>query len=182
MEEQKQQENEKEVKISVTLDAAAISEFMLYHIYSGPVGMAVLFLGILNAVLTYVFALKKEAALTVVFAVFALLLLLCFPFVIRNRISALQSSRKFVKPAVYSFSDQGIRTESTDKTRQVDWKDLKKAVTRKHILILYDAQKRAMVIPLEQLGEHYGTVAGMIRSYTKGCTIRIRRSPDRRRG
>ena len=45
-------EEKKEIKVRITLDADAISEFMLYQIYTGVPGVAVLVLGALWLVQT----------------------------------------------------------------------------------------------------------------------------------
>lgn len=173
-------EEKKEIKVRITLDADAISEFMLYQIYTGVPGVAVLVLRALNAGLTVAFAVRGQWLMTVIFAVFALLLLFGFPAVIKNRVSTLQGKKKFIKPVEYIFDQKGIQTVAADKEKTVAWENMRKAVSRKHILILYDDKKHAMVLPVAQLGEEYKAVVDMISAHIPPAGVHIRKRQDRR--
>ncbi len=174
------EEKKKEIRTQITLDAEAISEFMMYQIYTGGAGIAVLVLGALNAGLAVAFGIRREWFMTVLFVVFALLLFFGFPIVIKNRVSVLQGQKKFVKPVEYIFDQEGIKTVAADREKKVSWENVKKAVSRKHILILYDEKKHAMVLPVSQLGDDYGAAVDMIADHVPRAAVRIRKSQDRR--
>ena len=118
--------------------------------------------------------------MTVIFAVFALFLLFGFPAVIKNRVSTLQGKKKFIKPVEYIFDQKGIQTVAADKEKTVAWENMRKAVSRKHILILYDDKKHAMVLPVAQLGEEYEAVVDMISAHIPPAGVHIRKRQDRR--
>lgn len=164
-----------EVKVKISLDVQAMTEFMLYQIYTGGAGIAVLVLGALNAGLAVAFAVRGEWMMVLVFAVFALLLFFGFPAVIRSRVNALQGKRKFVKPVEYRFGEEGIETEAQERVRKVPWEQFAKAVERKHILILYDKEKHPLVLPVDQLGEDLGAVKEMIAAHLPQAAVRFKK-------
>ena len=130
------EKEKKEIWAQITLDAEAITEFMMYQIYTGGAGIAVLALGALNAGLAVAFGIRREWFMMLLFAVFALLLFFGFPAVIKNRVSVLQGQKKFVKPVEYIFDQEGIRTMAAEREKRVPWENVKKAVSRKHTLPL----------------------------------------------
>lgn len=174
------EKEKKEIWAQITLDAEAITEFMMYQIYTGGAGIAVLALGALNAGQAVAFGIRREWFMMLLFAVFALLLFFGFPAVIKNRVSVLQGQKKFVKPVEYIFDQEGIRTMAAEREKRVPWENVKKAVSRKHILILYDEKKHAMVLPISQLGDDYGAAVDMITAHVPQAAVSIRKSQDRR--
>ena len=157
------EKEKKEIWAQITLDAEAITEFMMYQIYTGGAGIAVLALGALNAGLAVAFGIRREWFMMLLFAVFAL-----------------QGQKKFVKPVEYIFDQEGIRTMAAEREKRVPWENVKKAVSRKHILILYDEKKHAMVLPISQLGDDYGAAVDMITAHVPQAAVSIRKSQDRR--
>ena len=123
------EKEKKEIRAQITLDAEAITEFMMYQIYTGGAGIAVLALGALNAGLAVAFGIRREWFMMLLFAVFALLLFFGFPAVIKNRVSVLQGQKKFVKPVEYIFDQEGIRTMAAEREKRVPWENVKKAVS-----------------------------------------------------
>ena len=69
---------------------------------------------------------------------------------------------------------------AAEREKRVPWENVKKAVSRKHILILYDEKKHAMVLPISQLGDDYGAAVDMITAHVPQAAVSIRKSQDRR--
>lgn len=169
-----------EVKVKITLDVNAMSEFMIYHIYTGKAGMAILALGALNTGLAAAFGGRGDWVMTAVFAVFSLLLLFGFPFAIRRKVASMKGAKRLTEPVEYTFNEEGIQTVTPEKTGKASWKRFQKAVSRKNILILYDAQRHAIILPIEQLGDQYNAVVDMIVSHIPPSGVRIKKQEDRR--
>lgn len=163
-----------EVTVKVTLDVDSMSEFMLYHIYAGGIGAAIVALGALNAGFAAAFAMRGEWIMVVVFAVFACLLLAGFPFAIKNKVAAMEGSKRLTEAVEYKFTEEGIQTVTAEKTGQASWKRFQKAVKRKRILILYDADRHAIILPVSQLGEQYTDIVRMIRAHMPSEAVRIK--------
>ena len=163
------------VEVKVTLDVESMSEFMLYHIYSSAVGAFLLVLGALNIGLAAAFGMNGEMALTLVFVVFALLLLLGMPISIKSRVASMKDSRRLTEAVIYEFGEDGIQTTTSDRTGKASWGKFQKAVSRKHILILYDDKKKAIILPIAQLGEKYQEIENIIRRKMPEKNIHIRK-------
>lgn len=165
-----------EVSVKVTLDRESMSEFMIYHIYTSGIGAAILALGALNAGFAAAFAVRGEWIMVLVFAVFAFLLLAGFPFAIRSRVASMEGSKRLTEAVEYRFTEEGIQTITSERTGQAQWKRFQKAVQRKHILILYDAQRHAIILPVAQMGDRYEKVTAMIREHMPPAAVRIKNS------
>lgn len=163
------------VEVKITLDVDSMSEFMLYHIYTSGVGVFLLVLGALNVGLAVAFGLHGGLSLALVFAIFALLLLLGMPLSIRRRVASMKDSRRLTESVTYAFGEDGIQTTTSERTGRASWNKFQKAISRKRILILYDDKKNAIILPVSQLGEKYGEIAEIITAHMPDKCVRIKR-------
>ena len=170
----KEEEISMPVEVKVTLDVESMSEFMIYHIYTSRVGAFLLALGALNVGLAVAFALHGEAMLTLVFAVFAILVFFGMPASIKSRVASMKDSRRMTESVTYEFSEEGIKT-TTEKTGKASWGKFQKAISKKHILILYDDKKNAIILPIAQLGEKYQKIIDIITAQMPENAVRIKR-------
>ena len=79
-------------------------------------GSFLLALGALNVGLAVAFALHGEAMLTLVFAVFAILVFFGMPASIKSRVASMKDSRRMTESVTYEFSEEGIKTTTSEKT------------------------------------------------------------------
>lgn len=164
------------VKVEVKMDVSSMVDFMLYHIYTSSTGVITIVLGVLNIGLTIAFALKREFLYMVLFFVFAFVILGVFPYRIRVRVEKqMQDSRRLGIPVTYEFSDEGVFTETPDDSGKASWKVFKRAVSRKRILILYDASKQAIILPVDQIQDSYTQIVDLIYKNMPAPAVRIHR-------
>lgn len=165
------------VKVEITLDVDSMTEFMLYHIYTGSAGVLTLVLGALNAGLTLSFALAGKYLYALMFLVFTFLILVAFPNFIKSKVKKqMEGGKKLKEPLTYEFDDEGVATVTASDSRKKPWAQFKKAVSRKKTIILYDASRRAIILPIEQLGESYTAVVDAITAHMPGSAVKIIRT------
>lgn len=164
-----------QAKVEIRMDAKSMADFMVYHIYSGMAGITALLLGVLNIGLTVSFAVKREFLLMAVFLAFAFLILFGLPAFIRNKVGKQMQNSRLADPVTYEFDDEGVTTTTESDSGVASWSMFKRAVSRKGIIILYDPQKRAIILPVEQLGEAYTDIVDMIYAHMPAPAVRIRR-------
>ncbi|MCI9237118.1 YcxB family protein [Lachnospiraceae bacterium 50-23] len=170
------------VKVEVKMDVPSMVDFMLYHIYTSRTGVLTIALGALNIGLTIAFAMKREFLYMVLFFMFAFVILGVFPYMIRIRVEKqMQHSRRLGIPVTYEFSDEGIVTMTPDDSGKASWKVFKRAVSRKRILILYDASKQAVILPVDQIPDTYTQIVDLIYKNMPAPAVRIHRL-DRKKG
>ena len=58
---------------------------------------------------------------------------------------------------------------------KASWSKFKRAVARKRIIILYTAEKQAIVLPIDQMGDQYTAVVDLIYANMPAPAVRIRR-------
>lgn len=163
------------VKVEVRMDAKSMADFMVYHIFSGKAGVMALILGGLNVGCTVSFVLWGNYGMAGLFLAFAVLVLAGFPYIIRRKvIRQVEASERLRAPVTYTFDEEGIETVREDDSGKASWDVFQKAVSRKRILILYDAAKHAIVLPVDQLGENYRPVVDMIRAHMPAKAMKIR--------
>ncbi|HIW84345.1 MAG TPA: YcxB family protein [Candidatus Dorea gallistercoris] len=163
------------VKVEVRMDAGSMADFMVYHIFSGKAGIMALALGGLNIGFAVVFAMRENFGLTGLFLAFAALVLAGFPYIIRRKVvKQVEASERLRAPVTYTFDEEGIETVREDDSGKASWEQFQKAVSRKRIIILYDAHRHAIVLPVDQLGEDYRPVVDMIRTHMPARAMKIR--------
>lgn len=164
------------VKVEIKLDVESMADFMIYHIYTSGAGMTALILGMLNVGLTIAFVMKRQFLLAAVFLLFVCLVFIVFPKFIRKKvIKQMKNSRRLEETVTYEFMDDGIMTTTSEDSGKASWSKFKRAISRKKIIFLYDAQKRAIILPVSQLGDKYTEIVDMIFAHMPAPAVRIRR-------
>ena len=117
-----------------------------------------------------------------IFIVFAVLLLIGFPYFIRSNVRRqMGNARRVQDTAVYEFDDEGVTTTTADDSGKASWSKFTKAVvTKKRVLLLFAGKDQAIVLPLGQIGEHYEEIARLICEHMPAPAVRIRRPGDRK--
>lgn len=166
------------VKVEVRMDVQSMTDFMLYQIYSSGAGVLVSVLAVINIVLTIVFAVKGRMGLMALYAAF---LLVVFPYMIRKKVrKQMSSSRRLNIPVVYEFEDSGVTTTTPQDSGKASWKKFKKAVSRKRIIMLFDEQKQAIILPVDQIEDNYTAIVDLIYKNMPAPAVRIRRLDKRK--
>ncbi len=169
------------IKVDIRLDEESMIEYTLHQVYSKGAGILSIIMGILNIALVYVFLQRGEYGKMVLFAGMAVLILVGFPIYIRRSMKKqLQGHERIGVPVAYEFSDSGIKTSTGGRSGQASWGTFKKAASRKGIIMLFDAKKQAIVLPTEQLGDHYTEIVDLIFKKMPAPAVRIRRIDKKR--
>lgn len=170
------------IKVEVKMDAESMAEFMIYHIYTGTAGVLALVLGFLNVGFTISFVMRGNYLLAGVFMIFAAVILILFPYFIKKSVTKQMENSKLTNTVAYEFDENGVRTkaEAGEEGKFLAWSDFKKAISRKRILILYDTKKRAIILPIEQMGDHYAAVTDLIAAKMPASAVRIRRGSGKK--
>lgn len=163
------------VKVKIRLDVDSMAEFMIHRIYTSMPGIVSILLGVLNVGLVFAFFRKEEYLLAVLFIVFALLLLVGFPYYIRYKVGKMKDSRRLTETVAYEFTEDGIITTTSEESGKASWSKFKRAISKKRSILLFDHQKQAIILPVAQLGEQYTAVVDMIYEHMPVPAVRIRR-------
>ena len=161
------------IEIKVKMDVDSMTDFMFYHIYSGSAGMMTLGLGALNVGCTIAFFLRGDYLMMLLFIVFAVLLLGVFPVFIRKKVAKqMENSKRLGVEVDYKFDEEGIETTTSYDSGKAPWDMFKKAASTKKNLIIYDGQKRAVILPVHQMGEQKEAVVELIRKHMPPSAVR----------
>ena len=168
------------VKVEVQVDEQAMGDFMVYHIYTSIAGIIAIILGVLNIGLTVAFIRKQNFLYAAMFAAFAILILLVFPYVIRRQVAAkYRGAANAAEQVTYEFTEEGIMVDRKEVHGLIPWSEFAKAVKRKRILILYRKNKKGVVFPIQQMGEQYDPAVDMIYAHMPAPKVRIPRPANK---
>ncbi|MFV0362574.1 MAG: YcxB family protein [Suipraeoptans sp.] len=164
------------IKIDVKLDEKSIMDYSMYQIYTKGVGIVSIVLGVLNLFFVYVFFRRGEYPQLAIFALFAVVVLFGLPFMLRRSVRKnISKDKRLDYPVSYEFSEEGVKTIVGNKSGKASWKTFTKAISRKSIIVLFDAKKQSIVLPISQLGEEYTTVVDLIFDNMPAPAVRIMR-------
>lgn len=164
------------VKVEIKMDAQSMSDFMVYHIFSSTAGMIALALGALNAGFVVSFLIRGNLALALLFLVFVIVILAGFPYLIRRKVQRqMENSSRLSAPVTYEFDEGGVTTTTQDDSGKASWSKFQKIVSHKKLIIFYDEAKRAIVLPVQQLGDDYTAIVDLIYDHVPQRLVKIRR-------
>lgn len=164
------------VKVEIKMDVESMTDYMIYHVYKSKAGVITIILGVFNVVLAMASAMKKDFLYMALFIAVAFVILGIFPMVIRRKIERhVQNSRRIGVPVSYEFSDEGIVTTTPDDSGKASWKVFKRAVSRKRIIMLYDASNQAIILPVDQIVQEYTQIVDLIFKNMPIPAVRINR-------
>ncbi len=169
------------VKVEVRMDENAMTELMLNRIYSSGAGIAALVLAVVNVVFFAVLLFKGRYLNMLAFLILPVLVLVVLPWIVGRKVrKRMEHAVKLRAPVTYEFDAEGVRTTTIDDSGKASWGKFKRAVSRKNVIILYDASKQAIVLPAEQLGDDYTAVVDLIFAHMPAPAVRIRRLDGKR--
>lgn len=162
------------VKVEIRMNAELMADFMVYHIFTSAVGMMAIVLAALNVGFSVALVIKSKYAYAMLFFFVAVIIVAGFPKLIRTKVmKRMQNSKKLTEPVIYEFDEYGIETTIQDDHGKASWGKFKRALLHKNLIILYDPEKQAIILPIEQLGEQYDAVVEMIRTHMPAQAVRI---------
>lgn len=163
------------VKVEIKMSIERMADFMVYHIFTSGAGMMAIVLAAVNMGFSVALAIKGRYGYTALFVLVAVIIIAGFPKLIRMKVrKRLQNSKRLTEPITYEFDEQGIKTTIQDDSGKASWSKFKRAVSHNNLIILYDPEKRAIILPIEQIGEQYDAVVEMIRTHMPAQSVRIR--------
>ena len=162
------------VKVEIRMNAELMADFMVYHIFTSGAGMMAIVLAALNMGFAVALAIKGRYAYAVLFFLVAVIIVAGFPKMIRAKVvKRMKNSRKLTEPVTYELDDQGIETTTQDDHGKASWGKFKRALLHKKLIILYDPEKRAIILPIDQLGDQHDAVVEMIRTHMPAQAVKI---------
>lgn len=163
------------VEVKVKMNVDNMTDFMFYHIYSGSPGRVAVGLGALNVGFAVAFFMRKDYPMMGLFLVFAALILGAFPLYIRRRVEKqMEKSDDLVLEVCYKFDEEGIETITSYDSGKAEWDVFQKAVLTRKNLIIYDGEKRAVILPVDQIGEKKEEILALIRKFMPPSAVKIR--------
>jgi len=163
------------------MDVPSMTDLTLHRIYTSGAGITAMVLTVLNIIFFIVLLFQGEYLRMLLFLIFPLLVLIVLPMFVGHKVEKrMENAVKLKEPVVYEFDDEGITTTTVDDSGKASWEKFKRAVSRKSTIILYDASRQAIVLPVRQLGEDYTAVVDMIFAHMPAPAVRIIRTDGKR--
>lgn len=163
------------LRVEIKMNAELMADFMVYHVFMSGKGMAAFVLAALNIGFSVALAVKGKYAYAALFFVIALIVVIGFPKIIRAKtLKQMRTSKRLEEPITYEFDEQGVRTTIGEDSGKASWGKFVKATSFQNLIVMYDPEKRAIIMPKEQLGEQCMAVVEMIRAHMPEDAVRIK--------
>lgn len=163
------------LKVEIRMNAELMADFMVGHVFMSGKGMAAFVLAALNVGFSIALLVRGKYAYAALFFLVALVVVLGFPMLIRAKtLKQMRASKRLEEPVIYEFDEQGVRTTIGEDSGKASWEKFVKATSFKNMIVMYDPQKRAVIMPKEQLGEQCRAVVEMIRAHMPEEAVRIK--------
>lgn len=133
------------VELDIKIEAKDLYDYMLMHTYTSAPGLLGSGVG---AVVLVAGAMKGQ----LLFVIAGLVLLLYLPWTLylKSRQQALQNPA-FKEPLHYLLDEHGITISQNGVEQHQDWKDMVKAVSTGHSIIVYTSKVNATIFPRREM-------------------------------
>lgn len=149
-----------QAEFEIRLKPEDLYRFNMYQMYTGIHGWISIVLGIAVLILAVRTYGAVEMTYTLLYAVFGILFLFYAPVTLKLRSKKLiAASEELSKPLHYVVDEEGFKVSQGEASAVLAWNQIYKMVATKRNILVYSSRKNAYVIPREQLGENYQTLA-----------------------
>ncbi len=161
-------EGEALYEVDVQIDASALYDYFLRHIYNSFSGMLGTFVGIVMVML-YI---MKDA--NVLYLIFGIVVILYLPvsLYLTARTQAMQAS--FQTPLHYAFYENGVEVSQGETKQMQAWENMFKAVSTSKSIILYTGKNAASIFPRRDLGEDAYALIQVISTHMDPKKVKIK--------
>lgn len=168
-------------KIKVNMTEKALYDFLLYHTYSkasgfliNVLGIAIIFIGLITR-----FSGNSENAGYIFYIIAGIIFLVAVPVQLKMRAKKqIRINPDYNQPVMYTFSDDGIVTETGDKVKEYTWDRMEKTVVTPKTIGIYYGKDLALIIPKWDFGEQFAPIFQMSMYYTE--TNRLKKEAEKK--
>ena len=153
------------IEFDINLKAKDMFRFNMHQTYTGFNGFLSIFASIILFVAAgYTYG-NVPVSYTVMYVFFGLLLLVYQPITLWLRAKqSIKTSPVLGNTLHYLVDEDGFTVTQGEASGVLAWKQIYKMVSTKKLVLVYSSRVHAYVIPREQLGEHYVSLAKLARN------------------
>lgn len=163
------------IKLQVKMTTKDMYDFMLYHAYTGFLGIMSVVAGVVILVMGINILNSGDELSGYVMLFFAGSILFFLPVALwLTSHSQVANSRRFQEPIDYAFSGKGIQIKQGDKQIDRPWDDITKAVATRKSVFLYTSRVSAIILPKSVIGERYSDLVEMLYKNVPNNRVKIK--------
>ena len=148
------------IEFDITLTPKDMYRFNMYQVYSGFHGWFSVMVSLLIFAVAGVTYGELDSMYTMLYIVFGIVFLFYMPvsLMLRSKHS-IASSEVLSHPLHYAVGEDGFTVTQNEASANLPWDQIYKMVATKSNILVYSNRTNAYVIPRDQLGDKYGSVA-----------------------
>jgi hypothetical protein len=163
------------IEFDITLKPNDMYRFNLYQVYTSFSG----WFSVLISIALFVWAGVSYGQVTVgrtaLYVVFGIVLLVYMPLSLMLRSRQSLAVNEVLRGALhYSIDAEGIAVSQGEAHALLAWDQIYKLVSTKHNVLIYSNRTNAYVIPRDQLGEQYRSLAELAREKLPDYRVKVK--------
>lgn len=163
------------IKFDITLTSKDMYRFNMYQMYSGFHGWFSVIFSIVIFVMAFVTYGDVEVTYTVLYVLFGFVFLLYLPVSLLARSKHCLAASEVLRSTLhYAVDEKGFAVSQGDANALLAWEQIYKMVATKSNVLVYSNRTNAYVIPREQLGEAYLSLADLANSKLEKFRVRMK--------
>jgi len=163
------------IKFEVKMTDKVMSSFMLYHTYTHAAGIIGMIIGLLSLGMAAYKITTADYSGALLFFIFSFIFVIYMPFsMVQKAKMQVKHTPMFKKPIAYEIREEGLHVSQDDQEVVNAWEDFRKVVSTGKVLVLYITKIRAVLLPIDQLGDRYDTIVEAFAKYMEPSQIKIR--------
>lgn len=164
------------IKFKVKITTKDMYDFMLYHAYTGVMGIMSVVCALVVIILSInTLRTSSDPFIGYVMLFFAVCMVVFLPLsLLMTSHSQVANGRRFQTPIEYAFSGKGIQISQDGKQVERPWEDVVKAVATRKSVFLYTSRVSAIILPKTAIGERYADLVEMIYKNVPNKNVKIK--------
>lgn len=151
------------IKLRVKMTTKDMYDFMLYHAYTGVLGILSVVISVIVLLVGYRIYSTGDTFSAYAMFFFGGSMLIFLPIALFfTSHSQVANSRRFQTPIDYAFTGKGIEIKQGDKQIERPWDDITKAVATRKSVFLYTSRVSAIILPKSAIGQRYADLVEML--------------------
>ncbi len=155
-------------EVDVHMNASALYDYFLRHVYTSFSGMIGTIIGVFMIMVYFM------KGISVLYLICGIIIILYLPWNLYLTAKKQSLQETFKNPLHYAFYENGVEVSQGETRQMQKWEDMIKAVSTSKSIIIYTGKNSASIFPRKDLGENAQRLIQIIFTHMDSKKVKIK--------
>lgn len=155
-------------EVDVHMNASALYDYFLRHVYTTFSGMIGTIIGVFMVMVYFM------KGISILYLICGIIIILYLPWNLYLTAKKQSLQETFKNPLHYAFYENGVEVSQGETRQMQKWEDMIKAVSTSKSIIIYTGKNSASIFPRKDLGENAQQLIRIIYTHMDSKKVKIK--------